>query len=93
MCVKFGINNKRKGRHGALIDSEILSEVYLELSGGKQPVFEFPIFDFDKKDILENSREKKQFIRKNRQMGNRLSKEEIDLHVEFISEMKKNFWD
>ena len=41
LCVKFGINNKRKGKHGALIDSEILSEVYLELSGGKQPGFEF----------------------------------------------------
>ena len=41
LCVKFGINNKRKGNHGALIDSEILSEVYLELVGGKQPGFQF----------------------------------------------------
>ena len=92
LCVKFGINNKRKGKHGALIDSEILSEVYLELSGGKQPGFEFSSLDFDKKDILENIREKKNFVRKNLLIGNRLSKEEIGLHVEFISEMKKNFW-
>ena len=28
LCIKFGIDNKRKGKHGALIDSEILSEVY-----------------------------------------------------------------
>ena len=41
LCIKFGIDNKRKGKHGALIDSEILSEVYLELVGGKQPGFEF----------------------------------------------------
>ena len=34
LCIKFGINNKRKGKHGALIDSEVLSEVYLELVGG-----------------------------------------------------------
>ena len=92
LCVKFGINNKRKGNHGALIDSEILSEVYLELSGGKQPGFEFSSFDFETKDILEDSEEKKKFIRRNRLMGNRLSKEEIGLHVEFIAEMKKNFW-
>ena len=39
LCIKFGINNKRKGKHGALIDSEILSEIYLELEGGKQPGF------------------------------------------------------
>ena len=92
LCVKFGINNKRKGKHGALIDSEILSEVYLELSGGKQPGFEFSSLDFDTKDIYENSKEKTKFIRKNQLMEKRLSKEEINLHVEFITEMKKNFW-
>ncbi len=92
LCVKFGINNKRKGNHGALIDSEILSEVYLELSGGKQPGFEFSSLDFHTKDIVENSSEKKKFIRRNRLTGNRLSKEEIRLHIEFISKMEKNFW-
>ncbi len=51
LCIKFGINNKREGKHGALIDSQILSEVYLELSGGKQPVFEFSSDDFRTKDI------------------------------------------
>ncbi len=92
LCVKFGINNKRKGKHGALIDSEILSEVYLELSGGKQPGFEFTSIDLEAKDFLENSKESKKFTRKNLLTGNRLSNEEIGLHSEFISEMKKNFW-
>ena len=92
LCVKFGINNKRKGKHGALIDSEILSEVYLELAGGKQPGFEFSSLDLKTKSILENSREPKNFTRKNRLIEKRLSKEEIALHGEFISEMKKNFW-
>ena len=92
LCVKFGINNKRKGKHGALIDSEILSEVYLELSGGKQPGFEFSSLDFDTIEIAKNASEKKKFIRKNPIVGNRLSKEEVKLHGEFISEMKKNFW-
>ena len=27
LCIKFGIDNRRKGKHGALIDSEILSEI------------------------------------------------------------------
>ena len=92
LCVKFGINNKRKGKHGAIIDSEILSEVYLELSGGKQPGFEFSNLDFKTKDFLENSEEKKKFTRKNFLIGDRLSKEEIRLHSEYISEMKKNYW-
>jgi len=92
LCVKFGINNKRKGKHGALIDSEILSEVYLELSGGKQPGFKFSSLDFQTKDVLKNSEEKNKFTRKNLLTGNRLSQEEIGLHFEYISQMKKNYW-
>ena len=92
LCVKFGINNKRKGKHGALIDSEILSEVYLELSGGKQPGFEFSSIDLTTKHFLENSKERKKFTRKNLLTENRLSEEEIELHSEYISKMKKNFW-
>ncbi len=92
LCVKFGINNKRKGKHGALVDSEILSEVYLELSGGKQPIFEFSSTSLETKDIPKNNLEKKRFTRKNSLIGNRLSKEELSLHSKFISEIKKNFW-
>ena len=50
LCIKFGIDNKRKGKHGALIDSEVLSEVYLELAGGKQPGFEFSEVGYETND-------------------------------------------
>ena len=92
LCVKFGISNKRKGKHGALIDSEILAEVYLELSGGKQPGFEFSNIGLKTKYFLEDSKERKKFTRKNLLTENRLSKEEISLHSEYISKMKKNYW-
>ncbi len=92
LCIKFGIHNKRKGKHGALIDCEILSEVYLELSGGKQPVFEFSSDDPETKYINKNSIVRKKFSRKNPLDVNRLSQEEIALHLEFISKMKKNLW-
>lgn len=36
MCKHYGIDNGRRTLHGALLDSEILAEVYLELLGGKQ---------------------------------------------------------
>ena len=36
MCKHYGIDNARRTLHGALLDSEILAEVYLELLGGKQ---------------------------------------------------------
>lgn len=37
LCRRFGIDNAARTLHGALLDSEILSEVYLELVGGRQP--------------------------------------------------------
>ncbi len=39
LCRRFGIDNSSRMLHGALLDSEILAEVYLELIGGKQPDF------------------------------------------------------
>ncbi len=36
LCVRYGIDNSRRTKHGALLDSEILAEVYLELTGGRQ---------------------------------------------------------
>lgn len=39
LCRRFGIDNSAREKHGALLDSEILADVYLELTGGKQPDF------------------------------------------------------
>lgn len=39
LCRRFGIDNTAREKHGALLDSEILAEVYLELIGGRQPDF------------------------------------------------------
>jgi DNA polymerase-3 subunit epsilon len=36
LCERFGIDNSSRTKHGALLDSELLAEVYLELSGGRQ---------------------------------------------------------
>ena len=37
LCRRFAIDNGARTLHGALLDSEILAEVYLELIGGRQP--------------------------------------------------------
>jgi DNA polymerase III subunit epsilon len=36
LCSRYGIDNSRRTKHGALLDAEILAEVYIELIGGKQ---------------------------------------------------------
>lgn len=42
LCRRFGVDNSAREKHGALLDSEILAEVYLELIGGRQPDFALP---------------------------------------------------
>lgn len=37
LCRRFGVDTSAREKHGALIDSEILAAVYLELLGGRQP--------------------------------------------------------
>ena len=37
LCRRFSIDNSIREKHGALLDSELLSDVYLELIGGRQP--------------------------------------------------------
>jgi len=37
LCRRFDIDNSSRTKHGALLDAELLAEVYLELRGGRQP--------------------------------------------------------
>ena len=36
LCARYGIDNTRRTKHGALLDAEILAEVYVELIGARQ---------------------------------------------------------
>lgn len=38
LCARYGIDASRRTKHGALLDAELLAEVYLELTGGRQAV-------------------------------------------------------
>ena len=36
LCRRYGIDNSKRTKHGALLDAELLAEVYLEMMGGRQ---------------------------------------------------------
>ncbi len=36
LCTRYGIDRSHRTRHGALLDSELLAQVYVELLGGRQ---------------------------------------------------------
>ncbi len=41
LCKRFGISNTHRTLHGALLDSELLADVYVELTGGRQTGLSF----------------------------------------------------
>jgi DNA polymerase-3 subunit epsilon len=36
LCVRFGIDRSQRIKHGALVDAQLLAQVYVELTGGRQ---------------------------------------------------------
>jgi DNA polymerase-3 subunit epsilon len=43
LCARYGVDNARRTKHGALLDAEILAEVYAELTGGRQSSLVFGV--------------------------------------------------
>ncbi|MDC3068075.1 DNA polymerase III subunit epsilon [Paracoccaceae bacterium] len=91
LCTKFGVDNKRSGKHGALVDSEILSEVYLEMIGGKQPGFLFSTKVTNNGALAYHKKKREKFKRKSN-IDIRLTDKEKELHKKFVMGLKGNFW-
>ena len=92
LCKRFNVDTSRRIKHGALLDAELLAEVYLELSGGGQTsIFEVAAIDAklnNKVKIVETS--EKSFLEP-RDFS--LSLEDLEAHQKFITEnFKQNFW-
>ena len=52
LCRRFNITNYDRKYHGALLDSQMLADVYLELLGGKEPNLNLNSIDITKKSDL-----------------------------------------
>ena len=87
LCRRFCIDNSVRKLHGALLDAEILAEVYLELTGGRQPDLEFAKRVKTEAKTLSGKREGA-FTRPN-PLPTLLTQEERSAHNIFITELGK----
>ena len=86
LCKRFKIDNSKRVKHTALIDCELLSKVYINLIGEKEPIFQFQN-EIEKNNI--NLDTVKSYSKKVIQ----ISKEEITQHKNFLkNNLKKNFY-
>ena len=91
LCRRFDINNYDRELHGALLDSKILADVYLELLGGKEPGLNL---DSDNVlETLEDNRTNSPKIKKVEIYSYGVSKKEKEDHANFINAMTvKSLW-
>jgi DNA polymerase-3 subunit epsilon len=87
LCRRFSIDLSSRKFHGALLDCQLLSEVYLELLGGRQTSLSLDKIPDDK--IYTKN---KKIIQKNKIHEIYISQEEIKKHKDFISKLKKSLW-
>jgi len=93
LCARYGINNAHRTKHGALLDSEILAEVYAELTGGKQSSFGLD----DRAELSRPAGQGDGMQASTTTIAlervSFLSDEEVSLHRAFVAEMKdKAIW-
>jgi DNA polymerase-3 subunit epsilon len=84
LCRRFNIDNSSRTLHGALLDSEILAEVYLELIGGRQP--DFALSSQPQGRSGEAAMQWSAKPRPNK-LPSRLSEKETAAHAEFVSKL------
>lgn len=90
LCKRFGIDNSSRSIHGALLDSQLLAEVYLELLGGKEPDFLTKKKENSDNSLNLQEKKEKQF-RPARSFP--VSNVETEAHQAFIQTIKDNLWE
>src|SRR5215203_3517220 len=88
LCARYGIDNSRRTKHGALLDAELLAEVYIELIGGKQADLNLIMLRPSAEAIL--AKETAALGARPRKMVSRLSDEERDAHLVFVQKLGPN---
>ncbi|WP_107497750.1 DNA polymerase III subunit epsilon [Thalassobius sp. I31.1] len=86
LCRRYAIDNSNRTLHGALLDSEILAEVYLELIGGKQPDFGLSTGPSKKSGAGGQDENWRPSARPN-PLPSRLSEDEKKAHADFVDGM------
>lgn len=90
LCRRFGVDNSKRTVHGALLDAQLLADVYLELLGGHEPGFlsETP----NEKNIQTQASEP--IFTKKSYPARHFDIPEADLenHNNFLQKIKDNLW-
>lgn len=90
LCSRYGIDRSHRTKHGALLDAELLAQVYVELRGGRQIGLELLS---EKTEIVTQA---KVLVRKDRVMRqprpHAASDDELSAHAAFLKSVDTPLW-
>ena len=88
LCARYRIDNSRRTKHGALVDAEILADVYLELLGGRQTTLGLG------PNVLLLRRDAEQIVRQRpRALPSALTDAEYEAHRAFVATLgEQSLW-
>jgi DNA polymerase III subunit epsilon len=90
LCSRYGVDNSRRTKHGALLDAELLAEVYIELIGGRQA--SLILVDTGRTQTASRKRNVAA-QRRPIPIAPRVSEPELQAHAQFIARMgDKAIW-
>ena len=91
LCTRFGVDRSMRVKHGALLDAQLLAQVYVELTGGRQIGLGL-VADTDARDV--NVSGPTVTVREPRvPRPHSASAEELERHRAFIARMASPLWD
>jgi DNA polymerase-3 subunit epsilon len=90
LCRRFGIDNTSRTKHGALLDAELLAEVYLELIGGREPGLALATGKKEDNAVETARARSERKVRPSRPHAP--SESELAAHAEFILKLSKPVW-
>ncbi len=89
LCKRFNIDNSKREKHNALIDCQLLKEIYINLIDQKEPQLNLKNVEAHSKKFADQSMQKNNNLRK----IIKPSKKELELHNTYLkSQLRKNFF-
>lgn len=90
LCTRYGIDRSHRVRHGALLDAELLAQVYVELTGGRQIGLELAADTIHAVGELATFRPRRREFRAPRPHS--ASPEELARHKAFLETFDSTLW-
>ena len=93
LCTRYGIDRSHRVKHGALLDAELLAQLYIELTGGRQIGLGLADNDISEQTLGQNVVSSVQVTKTYRPARpHSASEEELARHADFIAKIKDALW-